>query len=153
MTRRLTQEQARDMRASKLKGATYDALSDRFGVSRTMACRIVLGYDYREAGQVRKYQPAEATKTGMNCEECGRWFRYWLRPIDPPRKFCGKRCWSINANKEKKKLPEPELLCELYHGQKLSLVQIAERYGSCHQAVACMMQRNGIARRPRGPAL
>lgn len=142
-------DDARRMRGERCEGATFTVLAQRFDVPRSLAHRICAGYSYREKDQPRKYQPREAISKTAVCENCDSPFRYWHRRIDPPRRFCKRRCNLLFANRDKRKLPSGEELSRLYHLRGWSLQRIALRYGCCFQAVHYAMQRAGIKRRSR----
>lgn len=95
------------------------------------------------------------------CEICGNPFTYLASPIrsaerqddtglEPSiiRRFCSRTCQTEPARSRQRKLPEAHVVAELYWTDRLSLTDIARRYGCTPSTVSKFMKSRNIKRRP-----
>ncbi len=68
----------------------------------------------------------------------------------PDRKFCSRECAGKSPITHQRKLPNAEMLQLIYVDGRLSIAEIARRYGVDNSTVSKGLDRAGISRRSRG---
>lgn len=86
------------------------------------------------------------------CRQCGGEFQRKVQPSRPSYEFCKRVCHLAYQRDQRRKLPDDAAaLYDLYVVQRLTTIEIAERYGSDHKSVWAALDRHGISRRQMGP--